>query len=615
MRFDLLIASISPGIYAPLALMGGGALLAVMGLVFLLLRRRAKAKPAAASQPAEVATTSDQTGDHGAENDAASTPAVEPDPVPAPAPSPLGRRRSLVGVAEREEGTPSGEIAHDAGDTQDEADFGGVEDREAIEEAEFEEIGPDGEADEFEEIADAADDTADDAPSDLDADDFAPADFDAQAEPEWSEDDAVAEPATSPEVEAARETPIVFRQFLPQSPGDDGLSFYGGQPIGPADFQWPRERADQGGAPLQFLMQWDCSQLAQQDATGLLPQDGVLYCFVNCDQDAEADYLSSHAFVHHNGPVDSWGPVDIPEDAGPALGKTAALKLSGCTDAVANADDYVPRIMPRFPFTPVAFQYPAQSREEAKAWSSAAAAQVLLEIQKSGPATCAPAPENEQAQDESGRPFAAFPHDFGAIRVIASRMIDALKNPDPVLAEALFSDLSPEQREAQFNGWCEEAKELYLLGTQRPEGHRLEPNISDDIWNWFAARGGILGTDLSDLVVEAVDLSLSVSSEALASVPAEWIDEAMGDHALARDDMGDVGENIHAPVPARMFGPPSPHAGMDAELVDEHILLLELPSGSGPQHDFGGKTLQYWIAPDDLAAGNFDDVKSVVTEG
>ena len=615
MRFDLLAASISPGIYAPLALMVGGALLALVGLVFLLLRRRAKAKLADASHFDGVSTAPDQTGDHGAENDAASTSAVEPDPVPAPAPSPLGRRRSLVGVAEREEGTPSGEIAHDTGDVQDEHGVGGDETENAIEDAEFEEIGPDAEADEFEGIGEAAHDASDDAPTDMEPGDFAPTDVEPQAEPEWSADDAEPNAVTSPEIEAARETPIVFRQFLPQSPGEDGLSFYGGQPIGPADFQWPREGGAQGGAPLQFLMQWDCAQLAEQDPTGLLPQTGVLYCFVSCDRDAEDGYLSSHAFVHHRGPVDTWGPVDIPEDAGPALGKTAALRLSGCTDAVANADDYVPRIMPRFPFAPIAFPYPAQTREEAKVWSSSAASEALLEVQNSGPATTAPAQELEHSQDETGRPFAVFPHDFGAIRVIASRMIEALREPDPVLAEELFGDLTPEQREAQFNGWCEEAKELYLLGTQRPEGHRLEPNISDDIWNWFTERGGILGTDLSDLVVETVDLSLSVSSDALAIVPAEWIDEAMVDHALARDETGEGDANIHAPVPARMFGPPSPHAGMDAELIDSHMLLLELPSGSGPQHDFGGKTLQYWIAPDDLAAGNFDDVKSVVMEG
>ncbi len=116
-------------------------------------------------------------------------------------------------------------------------------------------------------------------------------------------------------------------------------------------------------------------------------------------------------------------------------------------------------------------------------------------------------------------------------------------------------------------------------------------------------------------MVEAVDLSLSVSSEALGNIPAKWIDKAMDAHALAREYEGDEGLRIHAPVPARMFGPPSFADGQSQALLDEQILLLELPSGSGPQHDFEGKVLQYWISPDDLAAGKFDEVTPVVIGG
>jgi hypothetical protein len=53
--------------------------------------------------------------------------------------------------------------------------------------------------------------------------------------------------------------------------------------------------------------------------------------------------------------------------------------------------------------------------------------------------------------------------------------------------------------------------------------------------------------------------------------------------------------------------------GYVEELVDDHLLLLELTNCSGPEHHFGEGVLQYLITPDDLAAGRFDQVKSVLS--
>ncbi|UAB77746.1 DUF1963 domain-containing protein [Erythrobacter sp. SCSIO 43205] len=633
MHIDLLTASISPGLYAPLALMVGGFLLALVCLVLWLVLRRKRAKPAKPRATTDEVATADEavSADLPAEAAIAAAPMVAPAPAsaptPAPAPAATGRRRrSLVGGAERDEGTPSGEPPAANGHEFDDEAEPHIADTNLDADEHDDELADGNAHVEYDENLD--DPAIDEEPHDeiewIENDeaqsDFASGEDEANVPAAFAltntpgAGDEAHETTVCAEVKAARQTPIVFRQFLPQTPGTDGLSFYGGQPIGPENFQWPRERGAQGGAPLQFLMQWDCAELAGQDPTGLLPQDGVLYCFVNCDRDDEEDFLQSHAFVHHRGSSQAWGPVEIPEDAGPALGRTAAFKLSGCTDCVPDAEDYVPRVMPRFPFAPIAFTLPDPLDNDPRYWSDAQAGEALLNLQKSSGTAPAPTSELDVPRNEKGRPFPVFPHDFGAIRVIASHMIEALKSPDPVLAEALYSDLSPEERDAQFGQWFEEAKELYLLGTQRPEGHRLESNISDDIWNWFDARRGVLGGDLNAIVVEAVDLSLSVSSEALSLVPAEWIDKAMDAHALAREYESDGILHIHAATPARMFGPPSYADSVSDTLVDEHILLLELPSGSGPQHDFGGKTLQYWITPDDLADGKFDRVKSVVID-
>lgn len=685
MRFDILLAMISSGLYAPLLLMAFGFMLAVGGAIYLWQRRR-KTKQAASGKIDSGSFDEEPSFESAGTQIEKRFEHSESEAVPAP----VGRRRrSLVGGAERDEGTPTGALRGDAQeqDAIEEADFSDyveVEDAEAIdtngEDTPFVDAGLETPSDtDFEvseeELLDDAELGAEhehsltDTDTDLDAqwieaDDETGlgagvagsmagigtagamalgADMEASEEGTSSYDDqnpaltteveeAVATEVTA-EIVAALKRPITFRQTLPQSPGKDGLSFFGGEPIGPEDFQWPRERGAQGGAPLQFVMQWDCAQLAEADPTGLLPQDGVLYCFVNFERDDDEDFLSSHQFIHHRGQVRSWGPIETPKDAGPALGSHLGFALSGCTEKLENARDHVPRVLPRFPFAPIAFNYPLSDGDERVFWSDKKAASALLEVQQSGVSIKKIEDETATPCDDLARPFPAFPHDFGAVRIIASRMIEALHNPDEFLAETLYPTLSQEERDEQFAGWCDEAKEVYLLGTQRPANQKLEQNIADDIWQWFDDRKGILDAELLELVEEAVDMSLGETSEALGSIPAHWIDRAMHRHALATEYAVETGgenhSNVHAPTPARMFGPASfgpasfdernfgtesDSADATAPLSHDHLLLLELPSGSGPGHHFGGRILQYWITPDNLAAGSFNKVKAVTLE-
>ena len=602
MRFDLLLAMISDvlssGLYAPLLLMAFGFLLAVGGAIFLWRRKNKGNAPKDFEESTEA-----QLGTQEA---------------PAPAdPSPIEntRRRSLVAGAERDEGTPAGELDEDA---QEAASY-----EHEVEEAEFEEYEELGEPElEPEWIEDASEvgDTTELEDADLAAAGALAASSVSVGDEPLAEHDTTSasiDPLSNDTI-AAQRRPIVFRQFLPQSSGKDGLSFFGGCPIAPSDFQWPRKRGAQGGAPMQFIMQWDCSQLAEQDPTGLLPQDGVLYCFVNFDHVPEEDFLSGHTFIHERGSPQGWTQIDPPDDAGPALGKESARLLAGCTAQIDNADEFVPRVLPRFPFAPVALEYPVTESEEPSFWSNEVVAGALLDIQKSGVAVREEDTYLGDDYRDIGRPFPAFPHDFGTIRVIASRMIEALDEPDETLAEALYPGLSAAEREAQFVQWVEEAKEVFLLGTQRPSGQKLDQDIADDIWQWFDDRKGMIDTKVSALVTEAVDLSLSVNSDGLSSVPSHWIDKAMQLHALAAENVEGEGSDAHARIcaakPARMFGPATFSPGVLDSAFHDHLLLLELPSGAGPQHHFEGKVLQYWITPDDLAAGNFDNVKSIVIE-
>lgn len=166
----------------------------------------------------------------------------------------------------------------------------------------------------------------------------------------------VVEVATARAIDAARWRPILFRETFPP-PADPGLSFYGGVPVGPVDMSWPLG-ADR--TPLSFVMQWDCAALAQLDATGLLPRDGALYLFGNLGWGNPLDFQ----FVHQ--PVDGtdWAGLAVPIDLPPAFGDQSA-HASPFVSAKMPVDlQHPPALLPRWPFVPVAIDYPRVELDE-----------------------------------------------------------------------------------------------------------------------------------------------------------------------------------------------------------------------------------------------------------
>jgi len=90
-------------------------------------------------------------------------------------------------------------------------------------------------------------------------------------------------PATivpSPDILAASRQAIVFRQDFPPPHRESALSFFGGAPVAPRGFRWPRpEGAGAQSKPFSFLMQIDCSEVPAPARLGMLPDRGVLYFF------------------------------------------------------------------------------------------------------------------------------------------------------------------------------------------------------------------------------------------------------------------------------------------------------------------------------------------------
>lgn len=438
----------------------------------------------------------------------------------------------------------------------------------------------------------------------------------------------------------ARYHPIVFRQSFP--PADDhGLSYYGGLPTGPADIVWPRHAFDGGEAPLSFVMQWDCRELAAQDATGLLPRDGVLYFF------ASLEWANPKAFrfVHAPGDVADWEPLKPPADLPPVLGDQTAWQVPWCNPHIEAEHQHCPTLLPKWPFRPLALEYPATTTddddEEAAFWSERAMAEVLLKAQDS---LGAPPTYLDPDGSYGAAVFDGFPHDWAAVRIVCSKVIDTLRKPIYTRLPRSIEELEGEAREARIAEWSDEARELYRFAASHAPDDAVPGDLSVQIRVWMDKVNGCFMYGL--VVKEAVNVSLGLHSKALAAIPPDLIAKASLDHALgiaydrkeyrhefnarccagldqeASDRLWNAAKEagtlpiihqVSARVPNRIFGPASFVQGDVAELVEDHVLLLEIGSSSQIGIELGEGVIQYMIRPDDLRQGRFDKAQVILS--
>jgi hypothetical protein len=433
-------------------------------------------------------------------------------------------------------------------------------------------------------------------------------------------------PQTDSIVERGRLRPIVFREIFPPS-ATAGLSFYGGVPVGPAGLSWPRVRNKPGNAPLSFIMQWDCAKLAAQDETALLPRDGVLYLFCDLTWGDPFDFQ----FVHASDPVDGMQAIPIPPALPPIYGDEGAYQVPYCSPQIAKENQDIPRLLPKWPFTPIAFSYPGSPT--GLFWNdSGAVAEALLLVQH--PDGVPPVRRhNEHQEVPFGRPFAAFPHDHAAVRVVVSKVLDHLRHP----SSWLLREASEHERTARFQAWRDEAAQLHASAATHRPAARVEQSLSDNIWQWMEGLQPVLQPGWTRIVEECINVSLGLGSEAAGTIPANLVAACAERHKLAsaylHDEYPDRSEpdelarwearkaegslkeirSLHAPCPNHIFGPPSFVQGHVEEYLEEWILLLELSSCEPVGLNLGEGVLQFMIRPADLRERRFDKVMLVAS--
>src|SRR6266536_5462459 len=186
----------------------------------------------------------------------------------------------------------------------------------------------------------------------------------------------------------------------------------------------------------------------------------------------------------------------------PVYGNEGAYLVPYCSRQIAKGHQDVPRLLPKWPFTPTAFSYPTSL--SGLFWNtSEAVGQALLLVEH--PEGVPPVRRrDEQQQLPFGRPFAAFPHDHAAIRVVVAKVLDHLRRP----ASWLLREASEHEREAKFHTWRHEAAQLYTSAAAHGTAARVEQSRSDDIWQWMEGLEPVLKLGWGPVVEECVNVSL-----------------------------------------------------------------------------------------------------------
>jgi hypothetical protein len=417
-----------------------------------------------------------------------------------------------------------------------------------------------------------------------------------------------ATPDGSGGVLAASKQAVVFRQYFPPPHDGSTLSFFGGAPIAPKDFRWPRSRNSANGSkPFTFLMQIDCAAMPEPARLGLLPDRGVLYFFM----DLAWSQPDAFRVLYADGPDDEWVVAPPPDDLGAAYGDQAVYVWKWTQSA-----QECPKLLPRWPFQPVMIEIPRGAYDPAEQ-EDGEDAPLLWPGEK----TTADALRYAQGEevvsghfsvgdfiDSDGamhRPFATYPHDWRAVQIVCALVLDRVGKPHRLPGTASLRHLSETERDALVARIRGEAETWFNRAVAQPAHAAVPQSESDQFWSWLADKPWLMRYVIGEAMTMSIEASLVHSREAAARIPSDVARRVHGRHALAvRSDKG-----LFATTPDRMLAPPVDVQGHQWERAKTHLLLLELSSNEGLGHHFGEGVYQFWITPADLKARRFDKVE------
>ena len=413
-----------------------------------------------------------------------------------------------------------------------------------------------------------------------------------------------AAPGLSPDILAASRQAIVFRQHFPPSHRDSALSFFGGAPVAPRGFRWPRSEGGAQSKPFSFLMQIDCSEVPAPARLGLLPDRGVLYFF----HDLTWGQQDLFRVIYEGGEDKDWRTIEPPNDLGHAFGD----RVKFVWQWPQSADD-CPRLLPKWTFQPIALEIPPDAYDPDERDTPDApflwpgekrVAEALRRAQGEGvPSTWFSIRDFSDGQGGLRRPFATYPHDWRAVQICSGLLLHRTRDGLP--STHALRELSESEGAALVARTKDEAKGWFDRAASHSPFAAVPQRESDEFWSWLADKPWLLRFVITDALTISVEASLSESQEAAARIPADVARRVHSRHALAVESE----DGLFATTPDRMLAPPVDVQGNQWDRAKTHLLLLELSSNEGLGHHFGEGVYQFWITPADLRARRFDKVE------
>jgi hypothetical protein len=407
-----------------------------------------------------------------------------------------------------------------------------------------------------------------------------------------------APPADAPIAEmvlrAARQA-IVFRQYFPPLHHRALRSFFGGAPVAPHGFAWPRFGSD--NRPLHFFLQVDLTEVPASARLGALPDRGVLYFFLDLGTNGPA----AARVIHDDARDGDWVEIQPPADLGPAFGEEATYAW-----AWSQSAEQSPVLLPKWPFEPIAIELPEPVLEEED--SSALWPGASLELQA---AQGEVVPSHyfsitDLARGDSLiRPFDSFPHDWRAVQIFSAMLVREADRARRYPSMGAFRNLDAETRDARVQQTIGEAQSWFDRAIAEPPFDAVPRSDRDAFWTFLTGNAPLARSMVTNAMTLAIEASLAASAEAAARIPADVAERVRSRHALAVT----TESGLHVNIPDRMLAPPIDVQGNVWERAKTHLLLLEFSSNEGLGHHFGEGVIQLWITPENFAAGRFDKVE------
>ena len=114
-------------------------------------------------------------------------------------------------------------------------------------------------------------------------------------------------------IERGQAARIAIKHVFPPRLPQRSMSYFGGLPIVPDEFDWPTVHNREGLLErLNFMAQIDCSDLPPGPGRDLLPEKGYLYFFAPMSDTFGADAMHFVTRYEPRQATQKWAPLDMP---------------------------------------------------------------------------------------------------------------------------------------------------------------------------------------------------------------------------------------------------------------------------------------------------------------